>query len=76
MKSHVLVTGATGFVGAALVLELLEQTDAQVTCLVRARPGHAPLDRLRAQLLQAMTHYEMTHLGTTSSAGSACWWAT
>jgi nucleoside-diphosphate-sugar epimerase len=62
MKPHVLVTGATGFVGGALVLELLEQTDAQVTCLVRPREGTAPLERLRAQLLQAMTHYQSTHL--------------
>lgn len=62
MRSHALVTGATGFVGAALVLELLEQTDSQVTCLVRDRGTVPPLDRLRAQLLQAMTHYEMTHL--------------
>jgi thioester reductase-like protein len=62
MRSHVLVTGATGFVGAALVLELLEQTDVLVTCLVRDRGTTSPLDRLRAQLLQAMTHYESTHL--------------
>jgi thioester reductase-like protein len=62
MRSHVLVTGATGFVGAALVLELLEQTDARVTCLVRDRGTNPPLDRLRAHLLQAMTHYESTHL--------------
>src|SRR6476469_6140604 len=62
MRSHVLVTGATGFVGAALVLELLEQTDSTVTCLVRERPRSVPIDRLRTQLLQAMTDYGMTHL--------------
>ncbi len=62
MDSHVLVTGATGFVGGALVLELLEQTDARVTCLVRARDGVPPLDRLRSQLLVAMAHSRSTHL--------------
>lgn len=62
MGSHVLVTGATGFVGAALVLELLERTDSQVTCLVRHRDGADPLERLRDQLAVAMDHYEVQHL--------------
>lgn len=62
-SSHVLVTGATGFVGAALVLELLEQSDARITCLVRDRPGVDPLERLRAQLSTAMDHYRSEHLG-------------
>ncbi|MCC6225967.1 MAG: SDR family oxidoreductase [Microthrixaceae bacterium] len=63
MRSHVLVTGATGFVGAALVLELLEKTDARLTCLVRHRDGVDPLERLRGQLAVAMDHYETEHLG-------------
>ncbi|MFF9572321.1 amino acid adenylation domain-containing protein [Streptomyces sp. NPDC014685] len=33
---HVLLTGATGFVGAFLLRELLDRTRAQVYCLVRA----------------------------------------
>jgi hypothetical protein len=33
---HVLLTGATGFVGSFLLRELLAQTDAEVHCLVRA----------------------------------------
>ncbi|HET9958460.1 MAG TPA: amino acid adenylation domain-containing protein [Polyangiaceae bacterium] len=32
----VLVTGATGFLGSRLILELLEQTKSQIWCLVRA----------------------------------------
>jgi thioester reductase-like protein len=46
-----LVTGATGFIGAALVLELLDQTDGEVACLVR--PGHDP-ERARARLTEAL----------------------
>lgn len=34
-----LVTGGTGFVGAALILELLQQTDADILCLVRPEKG-------------------------------------
>ena len=62
---HVLVTGATGFVGAALVAELLEQTDARVTCLVRSRPGIAANDRLHRHLRQTIQDYGLTHLDDT-----------
>lgn len=46
-----LVTGATGFVGAALVLELLDQTQDDVACLVR--PSHDP-DRAGTRLTEAL----------------------
>jgi nucleoside-diphosphate-sugar epimerase len=46
-----LVTGATGFVGAALVLELLDQTAGEVACLVR--PSHDP-ERARTRLTEAL----------------------
>jgi nucleoside-diphosphate-sugar epimerase len=46
-----LVTGATGFVGAALVLELLDQTSGEVFCLVR--PKHDP-ERARGRLNDAL----------------------
>jgi nucleoside-diphosphate-sugar epimerase len=58
-----LVTGATGFVGAALVLELLDQTQGEVACLVR--PSHDP-ERARARLgdtlKRACELYERTEL--------------
>ncbi|MEV7007990.1 amino acid adenylation domain-containing protein [Streptosporangium sp. NPDC051022] len=44
---RVLLTGATGFLGAHLLAELLYTTDATVHCLVR---GDEPADRLRANL--------------------------
>ena len=43
----VLLTGATGFVGAFLLRELLRVTDAQVLCLVRAPSTDAARERLR-----------------------------
>ncbi|HET6998264.1 MAG TPA: SDR family oxidoreductase [Solirubrobacterales bacterium] len=46
-----LVTGATGFIGAALVLELLDQTPGEVACLVR--PSHDP-ERARTRLSEAL----------------------
>ncbi|WP_327110085.1 amino acid adenylation domain-containing protein [Nocardia sp. NBC_01730] len=47
---EVLLTGATGFLGAHLLHELLERTDARVWCVVRADSAEEGIDRiLRAQ---------------------------
>jgi myxalamid-type nonribosomal peptide synthetase MxaA len=43
----VLVTGATGFLGAYLVHELARQTSADIYCLVRAATPEEALDKLR-----------------------------
>ena len=51
--AHPLLTGATGFVGAFLLAELLSTTQASVFCLVRAPSGRDGLDRIEA----AMTDY-------------------
>ncbi|TDQ54293.1 non-ribosomal peptide synthetase [Actinorugispora endophytica] len=48
---HVLLTGATGFLGAALLRELLDRTPATVHCLVRAADETAAAERLRRALL-------------------------
>ena len=48
----VLPTGATGFLGAFLLRELLDRTDAHVYCLVRAADEAAAIDRLWASLLR------------------------
>lgn len=46
----VLLTGATGFLGAFLLDELMRQTDATVYCLVRAKDAEDGLARLRDNL--------------------------
>ena len=57
MKAVHLVTGATGFVGAALILELLAQTRDDVIALVR--PGACtPEARFQQELLHAGAAYE------------------
>lgn len=47
---QVLLTGATGFVGAHLLAELLTSTDAEVVCLVRAADREQATARLRQAL--------------------------
>jgi thioester reductase-like protein len=54
--AKVLLTGATGFIGAFLLEELLQQTEAEVTCLVRARSD----DEAAARLDQSLRHYGVT----------------
>jgi thioester reductase-like protein len=46
---HILLTGATGLVGGYLLRALVDATDAQVWCLVRA-PARQGLARVRANL--------------------------
>lgn len=58
-KSHtpgtrVLLTGATGFVGAFLLRELLRQENCEVVCLVRGETGAARLE-------QALRDYGLWH---------------
>ncbi|WP_433578314.1 amino acid adenylation domain-containing protein [Nocardia brasiliensis] len=48
----VLLTGATGFVGAYLLRELLDRTDAVVWCLVRAQNARTGRARIQAALQQ------------------------
>ncbi|KQZ59169.1 MULTISPECIES: non-ribosomal peptide synthetase [unclassified Lysobacter] len=48
--NSVLVTGATGFLGAYLVRELLDSTDAELLCLVRADSDADGLRRVRSNL--------------------------
>ncbi|MGW0413330.1 thioester reductase domain-containing protein [Streptomyces collinus] len=47
---RVLLTGATGFLGGHMLLDLLRHSDAHVYCLVRAADQEAATERLGAQL--------------------------
>ncbi len=47
----IFLTGATGFLGAFLLWELLQQTSADVYCLVRADSEAEARDRLRRSLM-------------------------
>ena len=49
-KTTHLLTGATGFVGSALLLELLQRTDDPIVALVRPSPGQSPETRLHDTL--------------------------
>jgi len=53
----VFLTGATGFVGAFVLAELLRATRAEVHCLVRA----ADVAAGRERLLGSLARYELTH---------------
>lgn len=61
MSRH-LVTGATGFVGGALVLSLLEATGDEVVCLVRAADRAAAQERLQRVLTDAAAAYGRSDL--------------
>jgi thioester reductase-like protein len=46
----ILLTGATGYLGAYLLRELLDQTGAHVVCLVRGTDAHSAFERIGANL--------------------------
>ncbi|MBD2093757.1 amino acid adenylation domain-containing protein [Trichocoleus sp. FACHB-591] len=47
---HILLTGATGFLGAFLLQELLQRTEAHIYCLVRATTVSEGLSRVQSTL--------------------------
>lgn len=48
--ASIFLTGATGFLGAFLLAELLQQTEAEVYCLVRETDAQTGMRKLRANL--------------------------
>lgn len=57
--SRLFLTGATGFIGAYLLGELLKRTDSEIVCLVRARDEADGLRRIRENL----ANYELSAPG-------------
>ncbi|WUS41582.1 amino acid adenylation domain-containing protein [Kitasatospora sp. NBC_01250] len=51
-RENLLLTGATGFLGAFLLRELLDRTGADIHCLVRAEDEAAALRRIRRNLTE------------------------
>ena len=60
-RSH-LVTGATGFIGGACVLELLDKTDDAIVCLVRANSASEATERIHRSLEKTASSYGMEEL--------------
>src|SRR4028119_1097527 len=48
--THILLTGATGFLGAFLLRELLLQTQAEICCLVRSDAAESAKKRIQSSL--------------------------
>jgi nucleoside-diphosphate-sugar epimerase len=51
------VTGGTGFVGAALVFELLDKTTSDIAVIVRPNSSRSPRERFREALVHALDAY-------------------
>ncbi|MFC7898304.1 amino acid adenylation domain-containing protein [Streptomyces sp. NPDC057381] len=63
--AHILLTGATGFLGVYLLRELLATTEATVHCLVRADDADGAMQRVRANAL----HYFRDDLAEHCASG-------
>ncbi|WP_157777372.1 SDR family oxidoreductase [Nocardia terpenica] len=59
---HHLLTGATGFLGTAFVLELLDRRDAIITCLVRPQSGASADSRVRTAVGRVARLFDRTDL--------------
>ncbi|MEH2433564.1 MAG: amino acid adenylation domain-containing protein [Nostoc sp.] len=54
---HVFLTGATGFLGAFLIDELLHETQAKIYCLVRSPNEHEGLKKIQQNLEKYSLHH-------------------
>lgn len=59
---HILVTGATGFLGPRVVIDLLEHTNATVHCLVRGTSPDAARERLNTRMARFGLSYTTERL--------------
>ena len=65
---HVLVTGATGFVGQAVLERLLARTDARISVLIRPRSDRTAQDRLAELLTKPVFGPWRAQLGEEAAA--------
>ena len=49
-NQHIFLTGGSGFLGAFLLYEILEQTESQIYCLIRAEDSQAGFEKLRSNI--------------------------
>ncbi|KAL0488751.1 hypothetical protein AKO1_015825 [Acrasis kona] len=49
-KKNILLTGANGFLGVYLLVELLQKSSANVHCLIRAHDDKSAMDRIKSSL--------------------------
>jgi len=54
---HIFLTGATGYLGAFLIDELLQQTQAKIYCLVRSPNEHEGLKKIQQNLEKYSLHH-------------------
>ena len=66
--SRVLLTGATGYLGAYLLTALLERSAAPVVCLVRAASAEAGLARIQANLARYELSADMSRVEVRPAA--------
>ncbi len=57
--NHHVVTGGTGFVGSAVILELLATTSAQITAIVRPNELQTATERLHGVLIPLVADYQL-----------------
>lgn len=62
LPKHILMTGGHGFLGSHMLLELLKETQATITCLVRANS----LDDLRNKVKQDLARFNLAYLSENS----------
>lgn len=81
--ARILLTGATGYLGAYLLAALLERSDATIVCLVRAADAPSGLARLQANLARYELDADFSRVDVVTGAveeprlglGEATWQA-
>ncbi|MCE9508584.1 MAG: amino acid adenylation domain-containing protein [Alphaproteobacteria bacterium] len=59
---HIFLTGAAGFLGSRVLSELLQKTDADIHCLIRAENAAAALERIKKTVHKSAVVFSETQL--------------